>query len=75
MIDEMMNFTTAIDFAEHPMNNTKTKWKRKYYLALEYFVKASVSDEYAISRLEQYKRKFFGNTKITDTEVKIEKVV
>lgn len=75
MVDEMRRFTTAIDFSEHPMNNAKTKTKRQYYLALEYFVKEKVSDEFAISRLEQYKNKFIGNIKITRVKAKTEKEV
>lgn len=71
----MTRFTTAIDFTEHPMNNAKTNLKIQYYLALEYFVKASVSDEHAVFRLEQYKKKFFSNENITNTEVKIEKAI
>ena len=75
MIDETIRFTTAIDFAEHPMNDAKTSLKKQYYLALEYFVKASGSDKYVISRLEQYKRRFYCNKKITNSEVKIKKII
>lgn len=75
MIDETVKFTTSVDFTEHPMNKVSAKSRKQYYLALEYFVKDKVKDEYAISRLGQYKKKLLDNKIIGEKTPKIKNIV
>ncbi len=75
MIDKTVRFTTSVALAQHPMSNARTKSKKQYYLALEYFVKDKVADEYAISRLEQYRKKFLKNKVIGEKDSIIEDIV
>ena len=75
MIDETVRFTVSVDLTHHPMSNVKAKSKNQYYLALEYFVKEKATDEYSISRLEQYREKFLCKNIIAEKDSNIENIV
>ena len=75
MIDETVRFTVSVDLTHHPMSNVKAKSKNQYYLALEYFVKEKATDEYSISRLEQYREKFLCKNIIAEKDSNIEHIV
>lgn len=75
MVNENVLFTLSIDLRKHPMKNAKLKFKKEYYLALEYFVKKQLDNKYTSLRLEQYKIELLNDLNYIEKEDHIEETI
>lgn len=76
MIESMDIFASSLLLNQHPLNKLAPKWKKQYYLLLEYFMRNHYKDfKFVEERLKHYRINFFRSENELEYTASIKNII